>query len=91
LDLTERLLAPSFWPQSIKVAAALRRMDMASKKQIEANRANARKSTGAKTDMGKFISRFNAVKHGLASQKMVTLVGESNDAYLELLVKVMFE
>ena len=64
---------------------------MASNKQIEANRENARKSTGPKTLMGKFTSRFNALKHGLASQKMVTIVGESNDAYLEHFVKVMFE
>lgn len=64
---------------------------MASNKQIEANRANARKSTGPKTDMGKFISRFNALKHGLASQKMVTIPGESNEVYLEHLVDVMFE
>jgi hypothetical protein len=64
---------------------------MASNKQIEANRANARKSTGPKTLMGKFTSRFNALKHGFASQKMVTIVGESNDAYLELFVNVMFE
>jgi hypothetical protein len=64
---------------------------MASKKQIKANRANARKSTGRKTDMGKLILRFNALKHGLTSQKMVTIPGESIDAYLEHLVEVTFE
>ena len=41
--------------------------------------------------MGKLISRFNALQHGLASQKMVTTPGESNDAYLELLMNVMFD
>lgn len=64
---------------------------MTTKKQIEANRANAKKSTGPKTLMGKFTSRFNALKNGLASQKMVTMLGESNDAYLEHFVQVMFE
>ena len=64
---------------------------MATKKQLKANRANARKSTGPKTLMGKFTSRFNALKHGLASQKIVTIPGESYDAYCELLMNIMFE
>jgi hypothetical protein len=64
---------------------------MASKKQIEANRANARKSTGPKTNAGKLISRFNALKRGLSSQKKVTIPGESLDAYIELIRDLMFE
>jgi hypothetical protein len=39
---------------------------MASPRQIEANRRNAQKSTGPRTQAGKARSRLNAVKHGLA-------------------------
>ncbi|MBI3650957.1 MAG: hypothetical protein HY231_07885 [Acidobacteria bacterium] len=44
---------------------------MASQKQIEANRKNALKSTGATTPEGKAIVRFNAVTHGLTSEAAV--------------------
>jgi hypothetical protein len=39
---------------------------MASAKQIAANRANAKRSTGPKTVLGKAISSRNAFVHGLA-------------------------
>ena len=38
---------------------------MASPAQIEANRRNAQKSTGPRTEAGKLRSRSNALKHGL--------------------------
>ncbi|MEO8663558.1 MAG: hypothetical protein ABI693_34195 [Bryobacteraceae bacterium] len=41
---------------------------MTSTKQIEANRANAKKSTGPVTDAGKKHSSRNATRHGLTSQ-----------------------
>jgi hypothetical protein len=40
---------------------------MASNRQIEANRSNAKRSTGPKTAGGKARSSQNALRHGLAS------------------------
>ncbi len=56
---------------------------MASEKQIQANRRNARKSTGPKTQKGKDAVRLNATKHGLRSQE-VLLPGEDGEALKEL-------
>jgi hypothetical protein len=44
---------------------------MSSEKQIAANRANARHSTGPNTSAGKGRSRRNAWKHGLTAEKVV--------------------
>jgi hypothetical protein len=44
---------------------------MASQAQVEANRANAAKSTGPKTDQGKAVVSQNAVKHGLLAEQVV--------------------
>jgi hypothetical protein len=41
--------------------------DMATPRQIEANRRNARHSTGPRTRAGKDASRLNACKHGLTA------------------------
>jgi hypothetical protein len=56
---------------------------MTSNKQIEANRRNARKSTGPRTQEGKDRASNNAVKHGLLSQD-VLILGEDRDALWEL-------
>ena len=49
---------------------------MTSVKQLAANRANAKKSTGPRTEAGKSRSRLNSWKHGLTA-KEITSVGES--------------
>ena len=46
-------------------------------RQIEANRRNALKSTGPKTEDGKQTSRCNAVRHGLTAE---TVIGALEDA-----------
>src|SRR5436853_2064560 len=46
-------------------------------KQIEANRRNARRSTGPNTAEGKLRSRRNAVRHGLSAE---TVIGALEDA-----------
>ena len=50
---------------------------MTSFRQIEANRRNARKSTGPITEEGKQRSRCNAVRHGLMAE---TVIGALEDA-----------
>ncbi len=55
---------------------------MASEEQIEANRQNALLG-GVKTEEGKAISRFNAIKHGILSQE-VLLEGEDKISLIEL-------
>ena len=44
---------------------------MASEKQLIANRANAKRSSGPKTSTGKALSRMNACKHGLTAEAIV--------------------
>jgi hypothetical protein len=39
--------------------------------KLEANRRNAEKSTGPKTENGKTVSKLNALKHGLLAQTVV--------------------
>ena len=44
---------------------------MATDKQIDANRLNSQLSTGPRSDDGKAVSRFNALKHGLDARSHV--------------------
>ncbi len=49
---------------------------MATEKQITANRENARRSTGPRTEQGKRVSRMNALKHGIDAREEISC-GES--------------
>jgi hypothetical protein len=44
-----------------------------SDRKVAANRENAKKSTGPKTDKGKAISSLNALTHGILAKKVVAL------------------
>jgi len=48
-------------------------------RQIEANRRNALKSTGPKTEAGKDQSRRNAVRHGLTAETVIGLLEDAED------------
>src|SRR4051794_5087091 len=48
-------------------------------KQIEANRRNARQSTGPITDEGKLRSRRNAVRHGLTAETVIAALEDAQD------------
>jgi hypothetical protein len=52
---------------------------MVSDARIAANRANARKSTGPKTQAGKAASRRNALRHGLAAEHVLTFDEDAED------------
>src|SRR5436190_18155641 len=54
---------------------------MISQKKLEANRRNAQKSTGPKTEEGKAISSQNGLTHGLTSKKCPILPGENEQEY----------
>jgi hypothetical protein len=48
-------------------------------RKIDANRRNARKSTGPKTEEGKRRSRCNAVRHGLTAETVIVALEDPED------------
>src|SRR2546430_12312097 len=48
-------------------------------RQIEANRRNARHSTGPITEEGKLRSRQNAVRHGLTAETVIAALEDAED------------
>lgn len=65
---------------------------MTSLRQIEANRRNARLSTGPITEVGKKRSRQNALRHGLTAETVIgTMENASDYAAFELAITRDFE
>src|ERR1035441_1475077 len=62
---------------------------MATYAQLNANRLNAQRSTGPRSDEGKAVSRVNALKHGIDARSLV-IPGE-DPADLEALALEYFE
>ena len=52
---------------------------MTSYRQIEANRRNALKSTGPKSEEGKQASRCNALRHGLTAETVIGALENAED------------
>ena len=49
--------------------------------QVAANRANAKLSTGPRSDQGKAVSRLNGVTHGMTCKLPVVLPGEDPEQF----------
>jgi hypothetical protein len=64
-----------------------RQTDMTTNRQILANRANARKSTGPRGNAGKAASRVNARRHGLAAALQTS--SSSGDEEVERLARAI--
>ena len=56
---------------------------MATAEQIEANRLNAQKSTGPKTDEGKASVRRNAIKHGMTARTIMPVLPQEDQDTLQ--------
>jgi hypothetical protein len=65
---------------------------MTSFRQLEANRRNARLSTGPVTEEGKKRSRRNAVRHGLTAETVIVALENAEDyAAFEMAITADFE
>ena len=60
-----------------------------SRKKLEANRANAKRSTGPRSAVGKARSRMNAWKHGLTATTLV--IGNEDPAHFDRLRAELME
>ncbi|MDP3726984.1 MAG: hypothetical protein Q8Q96_01555, partial [bacterium] len=67
----------------------IKTMSNTSQKQIEANQKNA-KLGGVKTEEGKAVSKYNALKHGILSRE-VLLEGEDEKTLIEIGKKLRVE
>ena len=66
-----------------KSSARSRVVNKLSGKKIAANRANAQRSTGPRTEQGKARSKLNSLKHGLLASEAVTISVEGEAAHHE--------
>jgi hypothetical protein len=67
------------WSLSSLVAISEGEKYMPTKSQLEANRRNAQKSTGPKTETGKETVGRNAIKHGLTAARILVLPEEQEE------------
>src|SRR5208282_683535 len=56
---------------------------MATAAQIEANRLNAQRSTGPKTDEGKARAKLNAITHGMTARTIMPVLPQEDPKELE--------
>lgn len=63
----------------------------ATEAQLRANRANAQKSTGPRTEAGKARSRLNALKHGVRSRMTPLVLPQEDPAELEARIGAWLE
>ncbi len=56
---------------------------MATAAQIEANRLNAQKSTGPKTERGKSRAKLNAITHGMTARTIMPVLPQEDPKELE--------
>jgi hypothetical protein len=63
------------WLDTSEVQRLNQDLAMSSDRQITANRANAKRSTGPKTIVGKIRSSRNALKHGLSASAFLQIDG----------------
>ena len=59
----------------------VRKIVMVSRRQLEANRSNAKRSTGPKTGLGKARAARNSLRHGLMSRQIV--IGDEDPRQFE--------
>ena len=62
---------------------------MVSRRQLEANRENAKRSTGPKSAVGRARSRMNSRKHGLTATTLV--IGDEDPAHFDRLRAELME
>jgi hypothetical protein len=59
-----------------------------SQRKIEANRGNAKKSTGPKTSCGKAMSSWNSTRHGLLSKGLPAIDGQGKEQFTLMLTSL---
>ena len=77
-------------PAQPEIATPLKQTLHLSKRQLEANRRNALRSSGPRTAAGKAVARDNALKHGFLSRHLI-IEGESEEDFQQLLDELMAE
>ena len=59
-----------------------------SARKLAANRRNSQRSTGPKTVVGKAISSWNSLRHGLLSRRLIEFGDQGKEQFFELLASL---